>query len=198
MHTKVSLGAAILLTSLSAAPLAAHAQSAAEYNRAAQAIQLCSSSMGALVPECANLRGALTGGLAGGLAPPAAANPYAGGGSTSAVAAGLLGMATQAFSAARAAPIPAPAPAATDYYTATALATQNATQAYHACVARVGAANAAGVQGCIAQLQAASGGTPAPVAFPGQAAMGFPGQGAAAPASAAAISAFSALLGAKR
>ncbi len=193
MHMKVSLRTAAMLSLLAALPVAAHGQSAAEYNRAAQAIQLCSSSMGALVPECANLRGALSGGMA----PSAVLNPYVatGGGKSSAVAAGLLGMATQALSAARAAPA-APAAAATDSYTATALAAQNATQAYHACVMRVGATNAAGVQGCIAQLQAASGAAPAvPAGFPGQATVGFPGQGTTTPLAAAAASAFSALIG---
>lgn len=192
MHMKVSAPAVALLIGLGAAPFAAQAQSAAEYNRAAQAIQLCSSSMGALVPECANLRGA----LGAGLAPSAVPNPFAGAGvgKSSAVAAGLLGMATQALSAARAAPV-APAPVTTDNYTAAALATQSAAQAYQACVMRVGVANAVGVQGCIAQLQAASSGAPTvPAGFPGQA-VGFPGQGAAAPMGAAAAGAFSALIG---
>jgi hypothetical protein len=35
----------------------AHAQSAEQYNRASQAIQICSSAQGALIPECAKLRG---------------------------------------------------------------------------------------------------------------------------------------------
>ena len=75
--------------------------------------------------------------------------------------------------------------------------------AYQACVMRVGATNSAGVQGCIAQLQAASmGGAPAGFpgsAFPGQAAVGFPGVPQQAPAAgalgSAAASAFSAMLG---
>ena len=36
---------------------AAHAQTADQYNRASQAIQICSSPMGATIPECAKLRG---------------------------------------------------------------------------------------------------------------------------------------------
>jgi hypothetical protein len=109
------------------------------------------------------------------------------------------------MAAQRAPAMPAPAPPAAgfpamhtgDYYTATALATQSAAQAYQACVMRVGATNAAGVQGCIAQLQAASTGG-APAGFPGTAA-GFPGVPQQAPAAAAlapaAMSAFSAMLG---
>lgn len=36
---------------------AARAQTADQYNRASQAIQICSSPMGATIPECAKLRG---------------------------------------------------------------------------------------------------------------------------------------------
>lgn len=176
MHMKVSAAATVLFVLLAGAP--AHAQSAAQYNRAAQAIQLCSSPVGALAPECAQLRGA----LGGGMAQPIPVAPYTTGGGKAAIAAGLLGMATKAISAKSA----APAPAATDYYTATALATQNATAEYHACVARVGPSNAVGVQGCLAQLQTASGGAPA--VAPQAASV-------AKPAAAAAINAFSAFLG---
>lgn len=38
---------------------AALAQSAEQYNRAAQAMQICGSSTGALIPECAKFRGSL-------------------------------------------------------------------------------------------------------------------------------------------
>lgn len=207
MHSKISVRAAIALGVLIAAPAGVQAQTAAQYNRAAQAMQICASPAGALVPECAQLRGM----VGGAPAPAGAANALSGlfgggGGAQAATAAGLLGAAAQALAAQRApaAPQPAPAPAGFpamhtgDYYTAAALATQNAAQAYQACVMRVGATNAAGVQGCIAQLQAASGGgAPAGfpgAAFPGQAPAGFPGA-AQQPAAQAAMSAFSAMLG---
>jgi hypothetical protein len=85
-------------------------------------------------------------------------------------AAGILGIAAQALAAARsqAAAQPAPQafasggfPSSVDASTNGALATQAAAQSYQACVMRVGPANTAGVQGCIAQLQAVSGGYPA-------------------------------------
>jgi hypothetical protein len=202
MHNKISTRAVIALSLLIGAPAVTQAQTAAQYNRAAQAIQLCASSAGAMVPECAQLRGGLV------AAPtPGAANALSGllgggGSGKAAAAAGLLGMATQALAAQRppASPQPAPTPAPTaagfpamhtgDYYTATALATQSAAQAYQACVMRVGPANAAGVQGCIAQLGAAS---------TGGASTGFPGVAQPAPAAtalgSAAASAFSAMLG---
>ena len=211
MHNKIWPRAAIALGLLIGASNGAQAQSAAQYNRAAQAIQICASAAGAMIPECAQLRGGF------GAAPvPGAANALSGlvggGGNsgTAAAAAGLLGMA-QALAAQRAPAVPAPAPVPMaagfppmhtgDYYTAAALATQNAAQAYQACVMRVGATNAAGVQGCIAQLQAASGGGVAPSfpgqGFPGQAPAGFPGapQSAAPALGQAAASAFSAMLG---
>jgi len=211
MHSKISVRAAIALGVLIAAPAGVQAQTAAQYNRAAQAIQICASAAGALVPECAQLRGA----FGAAPAPAGAANALSGlfggggAGSQAATAAGLLGAAAQALAAQRAPAAPQPAPAApgfpamptSDYYTAAALATQNAGQAYQACVMRVGATNAAGVQGCIAQLQAASGvGVPAGfpgAAFPGQASAGFPGaaqQPAAQALAPAAMSAFSAML----
>jgi len=216
MHSKILVRAAIAMSVLIGAPAGVQAQTAAQYNRAAQAMQLCASAAGALVPECAQLRGM----VGGAPAPAGAANALSGlfgggGGGQAAAAAGLLGMATQALAAQRAAaaapPQPAPAPAGFppmhtgDYYTAAALATQNAAQAYQACVMRVGATNAAGVQGCIAQLQAASGsgataGFPG-AAFAGQAPAGFPGfpgaaqQPAAQALAPAAMNAFSAMLG---
>ena len=211
MHSKISVRAAIALGVLIGAPAGAQAQTAAQYNRAAQAMQICASPAGAMVPECAQLRGM----VGGAPAPAGAANALSGlfgggGGGQAAAAAGLLGMATQALAAQRAPAAPQPAPAGFppmhtgDYYTAAALATQNAAQAYQACVMRVGATNAGGVQGCIAQLQAASGGAPAGfpgAAYPAQAPVGFPGfsgaaqQPAAQALAPAAISAFSAMLG---
>lgn len=55
----------IILTSVVAALAAslpegpARAQSAEQYNRATQAMQICGSSTGALIPECAKFRGSL-------------------------------------------------------------------------------------------------------------------------------------------
>lgn len=210
MHSKISVRAAIALGVLIAAPAGVQAQTAAQYNRAAQAIQICASAAGALMPECAQLRGAFGAAPAPAGAANALSGLFGGGGSQAATAAGLLGAAAQALATQRAPAAPQPAPAAPgfpamqtgDYYTAAALATQNAAQAYQACVMRVGATNAAGVQGCIAQLQAASGGgVPAGfpgAAFPGQAPAGFPGaaqQSAAQALAPAAMSAFSAMLG---
>lgn len=200
MHNKISMRAVIALSLLIGAPTVAQAQTAAQYNRAAQAIQLCASPAGALVPECAQLRGGLVAAPAPGAANVLPGLLSGGGSGKAAAAAGLLGMATQALAAQRppTSPQPAPAPTAAsfpamhtgDYYTATALATQNAAQAYQACVMRVGPANAAGVQGCIAQLGAAS---------TGGASVGFPGVTQPAPAAtalgSAAASAFSAMLG---
>ncbi len=217
MHNKIALRAVVALGLLSAAPAGAQAQSAAQYNRAAQAMQICASAAGAMIPECAQLRG-MVGGAA---APAGAANLMSGlgvgSGAKGATAAGLLGIAAQALAAQRTqaaqaaqqqtAPAPAmggfPGAPGGDYGSAAALATLHAGQAYQACVMRVGATNAAGVQGCIAQMQVASAGA-APSGFPGagfpvQAPAGFPGAAQTAPAAAAlapaAINAFSAMLG---
>jgi hypothetical protein len=175
MHNKISPRGLIALSLLISAPAGAQAQTAAQYNRAAQAMQICASPAGAMLPECAQLRGAV-----GGAPAPGAANAIGGlfGGGKATAAAGLLGMATQAAAAAKAkaaappaaAPVQfgAPSPvgasaAAYDRNTNTALAVQGAAAQYQACVAQVGPANAPGVQGCLAQLQAAGGG-PAPTA----------------------------------
>jgi len=230
---------------LAGAPAAVHAQSAYQYNRAAQAIQICASAMGAAIPECGQLRGAvgapaispaesaaaanLLSGLTGGAVPAApAAIPGVG---NAGLAGNLFGMAAQAYAASRQAPAAAAVPApsgfpggvpagfpssagfpgagAVDSNTSAALAIQNAGQVYRDCVIRVGATNAAGVQGCVSQFQAASmGGAPAAYAnaagFPGAATAGFPGGVAAgypaaqaAPLASAAVSAFSALMGAR-
>jgi hypothetical protein len=216
-----AVGALLLL--LMAAPTVGHTQSAAQYNRAAQAMQICASAMGATIPECAQLRGAvgapvvsagdtaavanMVSGLFGRPAAPAPIAPALP--ATVPSGGGFLGMAAQAFSAA---PQPAaPPPGSADYYGAAANATYLAGLNYRACVARVGATNQAGVQGCIAQMAAASTGTPAPgftpppaapalpAGFPGSSVpAGFPQPGAAATAAAlapAAASAFSSLIG---
>lgn len=168
---------------LVAAPAGAQAQTAAQINRANQALQICASPMGAAIPECAQL-----GGLMGGASAAGGANLAAGllgggvpaaGGSTGGIAGGLLGMAAQAYSATRqpAAPAYAPTPVygappagyasgSPNPSLASAQATHNAALDYSACVARVGATNQAGVQGCIAQLSAASGGARPPAYAP--------------------------------
>ncbi len=160
---------------LAVLPAAAPAQTAYDLNRANQAMQICASPMGATIPECAQLRG-----MVGAPALPAAS------------AGGLFGAAAQAFAGARAAPAvpaygspgyPAAPVDSQQYYVNSANATHNAALDYQACIQRVGPANPAGVQGCIAQLSAASGGSvaaPAASGFPGAvAANGFP-SGAAA------------------
>ena len=89
--------------SLPAAPV--QAQSAAQYNRASQALQICASAMGAGIPECAKLRGQFgggasvpgIGGLGGGF-----------GGGAAAGIAGLLGSAMSAASQQQAQPSMAP------------------------------------------------------------------------------------------
>lgn len=216
MHSKISSRVLIALTVAMGAPAMAKAQTAYQYNRAAQALQICASPAGAMVPECAQLRGAV-----GGSPTPSAASGLGGllggGGGKAGAAAGLLGLAAQAVAASRAPAAPTPAPGTNDYYTASAMATQNVAQAYQACVMRVGPSNMAGVQGCIAQMQAAStGGAPAafagggfpglaqpalPAGFPGAAQpalpAGFPQPGVTAAASLppAAASAFSSVVG---
>lgn len=56
--TRAALAATVAFAA-SLPGVSAQAQSAEQYNRAAQAIQICSSGMGAMVPECAKLRGGL-------------------------------------------------------------------------------------------------------------------------------------------
>lgn len=67
---------------------AAHAQTAADYNRASQAIQICASPMGATLPECAKLKGGL--GLGGGGAQTGSAGLGGLGGARAGAATGLL------------------------------------------------------------------------------------------------------------
>lgn len=150
-----ALGAALTILAL---PGAGSAQTAYQLNRANQALQICASPMGATIPECAQVRGmvgvpaAPAAGLLGGVA------PAAGGG----IAGGLLGAAAQAFTASRAPAAPAAPVGSQQYYVNSAQATYDAGARYQACVMRVGPTNQAGVQGCIAEMAAASGGAPAP------------------------------------
>lgn len=58
------------------------AQTAEQYNRASQAIQICGSTQGALIPECAKFRGQFGSGLSGGFA----------GGGTAGTAAGMANL----------------------------------------------------------------------------------------------------------
>ncbi len=73
------------LTALLLAAPAAYAQTAADYNRASQAIQICASPMGATLPECARLKSGL--GLGGG----APLGQGGLGGGKAGAAAGILG-----------------------------------------------------------------------------------------------------------
>ena len=79
-RTMLSAGALGVLT---LAPVSgAQAQTAAQYNQAAQAIQICASPLAASIPQCAQLNGQL--GLGGGA-------PAVTGGNAGNAAAGLLG-----------------------------------------------------------------------------------------------------------
>ncbi len=151
---------AAALSMLIVAPTA-QAQTAADYNRASQAMQICASPMGATIAECAQLRGAVGG------SPANALSGVLGGGSggKAAAAAGLLGFAAQAVAArqakAAAAPPAAPVQFGSNVTTAAVVSDgQTPAQAYKACVARVGVGNQAGMAGCVAQLNAASGVAP--------------------------------------
>eukprot|EP01041_Mallomonas_annulata_P034029 gene34029-56734_t len=53
--TRKALG--LFAIALNRSAPAARAQTADQYNRASQAIQICSSPMGVTTPECAKLRG---------------------------------------------------------------------------------------------------------------------------------------------
>ena len=126
----------------------ARAQSAEQYNRASQAIQLCSSAQGALIPECAKLRGTygaptLGGGGAGGLGALSGLGSLGGfkGMGGAGKAAGIANLLGSAMSQARsAAPAPSVAPAAN---------TSMIQQAITDCV-RNAAGNNAMIQGCLA------------------------------------------------
>lgn len=102
MKSLVVLSGLILLI---AAP--AKAQTAEQYNRASQALQICGSATGAMIPECAQLRGRMgmsvvapedaaaalgSMGLRGGGAPLGGMGNLGGAGKAAAIA-GLLGQA---------------------------------------------------------------------------------------------------------
>ena len=127
----------------------AHAQSAEQYNRASQAIQLCSSAQGALIPECAKLRGAygaptLGGGGGGGLGALSGLGSLGGfkGMGSAGKAAGIANLLGSAMSQARNA---APAQAAGAPVANTSIIQQAITD----CV-RNAAGNNAMIQGCLA------------------------------------------------
>lgn len=146
---KTSLATASLyaLALLLGAP-SAHAQSAEQYNRASQAIQLCSSAQGALIPECAKLRGTygaptLGGGSGGGLGALSGLGSLGGfkGMGSAGKAAGIANLLGSAMSQVRSA-----APAQT---AAPATNTSMIQQAITDCV-RNAAGNNAMIQGCLA------------------------------------------------
>ena len=129
----------------------AQAQTAEQYNRASQAIQICSSAQGAFIPECAKLRGQFGGASVG--APSGLGLGGLGGGKAGA-AAGILGAVMGATN--RAPPPASPA------YAPPAISPQVLQEAIATCV-RTAAGNAAAIQGCLA---IASRGSAAPMAPP--------------------------------
>ena len=128
---------------------AARAQTADQYNRASQAIQICSSPMGATIPECAKLRGMYGAPTLG--AQPSASGLGALGGfngmGSAGKAAGIASLLGSAMSAARST---TPTQPATPVGNATMIQ-----QAITECV-RNAAGNSAMIQGCLA---IATGGT---------------------------------------
>jgi len=128
----------------------AHAQSAEQYNRASQAIQLCSSAQGALIPECAKLRGAYGaptlsgGGGSGGLGALSGLGSLGGfkGMGSAGKAAGIANLLGSAISQTRSA---APAQATAAPVAGTSMIQQAITD----CV-RNAAGNNAMIQGCLA------------------------------------------------
>ena len=175
MTTKLTLAmftAGVMLTN--GAP--ASAQTADQYNRATQAIQMCSSGMGAMIPECAKLRGGLgmsvvspqdaasALGVAGGGAPTLGGFGIGsfgglgggGGGKAAGIAVGLLGQAMNAARNQQAAAAPT-APAANPGAIQQAIST---------CVQNAGG-NSVAIQACL-QI-ASAGAAPQPAAFAGQA-----------------------------
>jgi hypothetical protein len=152
-------GAGALTLAVAAMPGAVQAQTAADYNRAAAAMQLCASPMGAGIAECAQLKQQLgVGGAAGGSGNAGAqaagallnglANRGGGGGGLAGILGAVAGQAAQAAVPA------APAVGSGDYYNQAAGATYNAAAGYQACVA----ANPTNWQSCLAQM---NGGAPA-------------------------------------
>ena len=126
----------------------AQAQTADQYNRASQAIQICSSAMGATIPECAKLRGTYgaptLGGGGGGLGALSGLGSLGGfkGMGSAGKAAGIANLLGSAMSQARSA---APAQAAAAPVANTAMIQQAITD----CV-RNAAGNNAMIQGCLA------------------------------------------------
>ncbi|WP_296597260.1 hypothetical protein [Phenylobacterium sp.] len=115
------------------------AQTADQYNRAAQAIQMCSSAMGAMIPECARLRGRPVVGAGPG-AVPGALGP-----GKAAAAAGIFSLLSQAQAQA------APAPAATSAVNPAAIQ-----QAIATCVQNA-RGNETAIQACLRIADAAKG-----------------------------------------
>lgn len=195
MKSLVVLPGLILLI---AAP--AQAQTADQYNRASQALQICGSATGAMIPECAQLRGRMgmsvvapqdaaaalgSMGLGRGGGSPLSGLGNLGGAGKAAGIASLLGQAIAAArtpqSGASAGPaMPATAAGGQD----AAMATYAAGQSYQACVA----ANPNGWQAC---MQAMNNNTQAGLLNAGvpprqlQAAGGYVPPGYAPPAAAA-------------
>jgi hypothetical protein len=157
-------GAGALTFAVGAMPGAVQAQTAADYNRAAAAMQLCASPMGAGIAECAQLKNQLGAGAAAGANAGAGAaaagallnglaNRGGGGGGLAGILGAVAGQAAQAAAPA------APAVGSGDYYNQAAGATYNAAAGYQACVA----ANPTNWQSCLAQMN----GGAAPAAVPG-------------------------------
>lgn len=159
---------------LTLAPVSgAQAQTAAQYNQAAQAIQLCASPLAASIPQCAQLNGQL------GLGGAAAAAP---GGNAGSAAAGLLGALAASRGAAGGGGLMgalgalangAAANAATPQQVPqTAQGAQAAQYNYAMCIQRAGA-NVAAIQACSSIVAGYTGAAPAyagaaaPSAYPG-------------------------------
>lgn len=136
-QTLRAAGLAALVMSTCAVP--AQAQTAEQYNRAAQAIRICSSAQGAFIPECAKLRGQY--GASSAVAAPGLGGLGGLGGSKAGAAAGILGA---VMGAANRAP-----PQAATTYAPPAVSPQALQEAIATCV-RTAAGNPAVIQGCLA------------------------------------------------
>ena len=127
-------GAGALTFAVAGIPGAVQAQTANDYNRAAAAMQLCSSPAGAGIPQCAQLNQQLGGAVGGNAGANASAGAAAAGALLNGLAtrggggggglAGLLG--AVAGQAAQANAPAAPAVGSGDYYNQAAGATYNA------------------------------------------------------------------------
>ena len=139
---------------MSSCAAGAQAQTAAQYNRASQAIQICSSAQGAFIPECAKLRGQFGGASA---AAPSGLGGFGGyGGGKAGAAAGILGAVMGAAN--RAQPQAAPA------YAPPAISPQALQEAIATCV-RTAAGNAAVIQGCLTIANRGAAPPPPPPAY---------------------------------